>query len=289
MRIADFPGPTLRAGQFALRGLAILTSSTSIDESRKENTVSISLEGHVAVITGASKGLGKQMAESLASAGASVALVARNEELLNSVAGGIRENGGRAEVIVADVSKEDDVATVLNQVKERLGTCDILINNAGMNNRKAVDEFTFDEWQEIVGVNLTAPFLMCRAFVPGMKEQKFGRIICMTSIMSHISLPNRVGYSSTKFGLLGMVKALSLELAPHSITVNGISPGPFGTEMNRPLMEDPEKNAMFLSRIPLGRWGRIEEIGALAVFLCSEWSAFITGTDIVIDGGWTAQ
>ena len=251
--------------------------------------MSISLEGHVAVITGASKGLGKQMAESLASAGASVALVARNEELLNSVAGGIRENGGRAEVIVADVSKENDVAMVLDQVKERLGTCDILINNAGINNRKAVDEFTFDEWQDIVGINLTGPFLMCRAFVPGMKEQKFGRIICMTSIMSHVSLANRVGYSSTKFGLLGMVKALSLELATHGITVNGISPGPFGTEMNRPLMEDPEKNAMFTSRIPLGRWGRPEEIGALAVYLCSEWAAFITGTDIVIDGGWTAQ
>lgn len=250
---------------------------------------SVSLKGHLAVVTGASKGLGRQMAESLAEAGAVVGLVARSNDLLKEVAEGIRAKGGKAEGFVADVSDEASVAAMADQVKQKLGVCDILINNAGMNNRKAVDEFTLAEWNEIVGVNLTGPFLMCRAFVPGMKEKKFGRIINMTSIMSHVSLANRTGYSATKAGLLGMTKALALELVSYGITANGISPGPFETEMNRTLLEDPEKNRQFLSRIPMGRWGKPEEIGSLAVYLCSDAASFITGTDIVIDGGWIAQ
>lgn len=247
------------------------------------------LQGRVAVITGASKGLGKQMAESLAGEGAAVALVARNKELLDGVAAGIGQQGGKAEVIVADVTDESAVSDVARQVSEKLGVCDILINNAGINNRKSVDEFTLDEWNEIVAVNLTAPFLMCRAFVPEMKKAGWGRIINMTSIMSHVSLPQRTGYSATKAGLLGMTRALALELAPWHITANGISPGPFATEMNRAIIDDPEKNAQFLARIPAGRWGKVEEIGRLALYLCSEEAGFITGTDIVIDGGWLAQ
>jgi NAD(P)-dependent dehydrogenase (short-subunit alcohol dehydrogenase family) len=211
------------------------------------------LEGHVAVITGANKGLGQQMAEALARAGAAVALVARTQDLLESVADGIRASGGRAEVIVADITEEAGVNHVARQVQSALGVCDILINNAGINTRKNVEDFSLSEWNQIVGVNLPGPFLTCRAFVPGMKEKGWGRIINMTSIMSHVSIPQRIGYSSTKFGLLGMVKALALELAPHNITVNGISPGPFGTEMNQAIMNDPALNQQFVSRIPLGR------------------------------------
>jgi NAD(P)-dependent dehydrogenase (short-subunit alcohol dehydrogenase family) len=122
-----------------------------------------------------------------------------------------------------------------------------------------------------------------------MKGRGYGRIINMTSIMSHVSLPERIAYSSSKAGLLGLTRALALELAPESITVNGISPGPFATEMNTALINDPEKNAQFLAAIPLGAWGRVEDIGALAVYLCSDQARFITGTDIVIDGGWLAK
>lgn len=249
----------------------------------------ISLAGRVAVITGASRGLGRQMAESLSAAGAAVALIARNKTLLDEVAAGIREKGGAAETIAADVTDEPAAAEAAHAVAESLGGCDILINNAGINNRKSIEDFTLDEWNEILGVNLTGPFLMSRAFVPGMKEKSWGRIVNMTSIMSHVSLPNRTGYSTTKAGLLGFTRALALELAPHNITVNGISPGPFATEMNKPLIQDPEKNRQFLARLPVGRWGKVEEIGRLAVYLCSEEAGFITGADIVIDGGWTAQ
>ncbi len=250
---------------------------------------SISLDGHVAVITGASKGLGREMAEALAQAGAKVVLAARSESLLGEVVQGIRERGGSAEYVVADVTDETAASEVEHAAQEAFGTCDILINNAGINNRKAIEDMSLEEWHEILEVNLTGPFAMSRAIVPGMKTKRWGRIINMTSIMSHVSLPNRTGYSTTKAGLLGFTRALALELAPHNITVNGISPGPFATEMNRPLIEDPEKNRQFLSRLPVGRWGRVEEIGQLAVYLCSEGAGYVTGTDLVIDGGWTAQ
>lgn len=249
----------------------------------------VSLKGRVAVVTGASKGLGKQIAESLAAAGATVAMVARNGDQLKEAAEGIRARGGSAEWMAADVSDENAVAGVAEQVIGKLGVCDILVNNAGINNRKPVEDFTLAEWNQVMGVNLTGAFLLCRAFVPGMKKKKFGRILNTTSTMSHVSLPNRSVYSASKAGLLGMTKALALELASFNITANGISPGPFATEINTQLLEDPERNREFVARIPLGRWGRPDEIGSLAVYLCSDAAGFITGTDIVIDGGWLAQ
>ncbi len=247
------------------------------------------LKGHIAVVTGASKGLGRQMAESLAAAKAQVVLVARNEALLSEVVTGILEGGGYADYIVADVIDETAPAEVEAVVLERYGTCDILINNAGINNRKSIEDMSIEEWRQIIDVNLNGPFMMSKAFIPGMKKKNWGRIINMTSIMSHVSLPNRTGYSATKAGLLGFTKALALELAPHNITVNGISPGPFATEMNMSLIEDPEKNRQFLARLPVGRWGKLEEIGQLAVYMCSDGAGYLTGTDVVIDGGWTAQ
>ncbi len=247
------------------------------------------LDGRIAVITGASKGLGRQMAESLAAAGAVVALVSRSADALEAVAAAVLLRGGRARAFPADVTDEAAVSELAATIRRELGPPDILINNAGINVRKPVVEFTLQEWNRVMDTNLNGPFLCSRAFIPGMMEKKFGRILNMTSIMSHVSLPGRAAYSASKSGLLGMTKALALELAPHNITVNGISPGPFATEMNRVLMEDPVRNAEFLSKIPVGRWGKVEDIGALAVFLCSEAAGFITGADILIDGGWTAQ
>ena len=229
------------------------------------------------------------MAVALGAAGADLLLVSRSEELLVETAGLVRDTGGEAHVFPADLTNEEDVLNLAQRVQEKFGKVQILINNAGMNLRKPIDRFTLTEWQQVIDTNLTSAFLMCRSFVPLMRGQGYGRILNMTSIMTHISLPERTAYSATKAALLGLTKALALELAPEAITVNGISPGPFGTEMNQVIMNDPERSSFFLSRIPLGRWGKVEEIGGLAVFLCSEDAGFITGTDIVIDGGWTAQ
>ncbi|MGD0578630.1 MAG: SDR family NAD(P)-dependent oxidoreductase [Bryobacteraceae bacterium] len=247
------------------------------------------LKGKTAVITGASRGLGRAMALALAEAGVRLALVARDEAKLAEVAGAAREKGAEAECYPADVTSEAEVLELERQVRQRFGSAQILINNAGVNLRKLVSEFTYQEWRHVLDTNLTGAFLMCRSFVPHMQGTGYGRIINMTSIMSHVSLPERVAYSSSKAGLLGLTRALALELAADGITVVGISPGPFATEMNTPLLNDPVKNAQFLQSIPVGRWGRVEDIGALARFLCSEEASFITGTDIVIDGGWLAR
>ena len=248
------------------------------------------LLGKTALITGASKGLGKAMAVALAAEGARLALVSRDAAKLGEVAEEIRATGGRAEVFAADVSDESQVVRVREEFTARCGgALDILINNAGINIRKPVTDFTLSEWNSVLNTNLTSVFLMCRAFVPLMTGRGYGRIINLTSMMSHISLPGRTAYSASKTGLLGFNRALALELASEQITVNGISPGVCDTEINAPLMQNAELRAQFLAKIPVGRWGQPKEIGQLAVFLCSEHAGFITGTDVVIDGGWTAQ
>jgi NAD(P)-dependent dehydrogenase (short-subunit alcohol dehydrogenase family) len=248
-----------------------------------------SLSGRTAVITGAGKGLGKAMALALAESGAIVVMIGRNKETLAETEQLCAAFGSGTLSITADVTNEDQVRAAEKQVVERYGKVNILINNAGINNRKPVTDFTLSEWQAVINTNLNGAFLMTRSFVPHMKGGGYGRIINMTSIMSHISLPGRTAYSASKAGLLGFTKALALELAPDGITANGISPGPFATEMNLPVLNNPEANAQFVSRIPLGRWGKVEDIGKLVVYLCGEDASFITGTDILIDGGWTAQ
>lgn len=247
------------------------------------------LEGKVAVVTGGSRGLGRAMAVALAREGCKIAIVGRDQKMLAETASLCAEAGSEGVAFAADVTSEADVAQLGKDVIAKFGRVDILVNNAGINIRKNIDEFTLDEWNSVLNTNLTSAFLLCRAFVPSMKGKGWGRILNMTSIMSHVSLGGRGAYSSSKAALLGLTKALAMELAPEGICVVGISPGPFATEMNIPLMNNPELNKQFLSKIPAGKWGQPKDIGTLAAFLCSDAADFITGTDILIDGGWCAQ
>ena len=249
----------------------------------------IDLKNRTAVITGGSRGLGEAMAKALAGSGAKVALVARDQARLERVREDIMLRGGTADVFVADVTREEEVAGLAEDVKARFGNPQILINNAGINVRKHLVDYTLEEFRSVLDASLISTFLMCRAFVPGMKGTGYGRILNMTSIMSHVSLPGRTAYSSAKAALLGLTRALALELAADGITVNGISPGPIETDMNIAVINNPEANAQFIANVPVGRWGKVEEVGQLACYLCSDAAGFITGTDILIDGGWTAR
>lgn len=247
------------------------------------------LQDRVAVITGASRGLGRAIALALGEQGAALVLLARDRVRLESVVGEARAMGVAAECLVCDVTAENQVAAVRDRIRGRFGHVHILVNNAGTNVRKPITEFTLAEWRQVLDTSLTGAFLLCRALIPLMQGAGYGRILNLTSIMSHVALAGRSAYAASKAGLLGFTKALALELAPSGITVNGISPGPVATEMNQPILANPALHEQFTSRIPLGRWGTETEVARLAVYLCSAEAGWITGTDVLVDGGWTAQ
>lgn len=248
------------------------------------------LEGKTALITGGSKGLGRAIADSLAGAGAAVCLVSRHRDEGEKAAAEIRSaTGSRAVALEADVSDSTQVNRMIEEAIRELGHLDILINNAGMNIRNPVVEYSDDDWNKVLTTNLTSAFYCSRAIGPHLIERGWGRVVNLASIMALTSLPGRCAYTASKAGLIGLTKTLALEWAPHGITVNAICPGPFATPMNIPLLENPEVREQFTSRIPLGRWGNVEEVGAAALYLCSEPAAFVTGHTLYVDGGWTAQ
>jgi NAD(P)-dependent dehydrogenase (short-subunit alcohol dehydrogenase family) len=248
-----------------------------------------SIQDRVAVVTGASRGLGKAIALELGKEGATLALIGRDEAKLKETALEARRVGTDAHIFRVDVTQEPEIQALKQKIESQFGRVDILINNAGINLRKPLVDFTLDEWRNVIDTNLTSAFLMCRCFLPLMRPRGYGRIINIASTMSHVSLAGRAAYSASKAGVLGLTRALALELAADRITVVSISPGAFATELNATLMNDPQFNAQILSKVPLGRWGDPKDIGKLVRFLCSEDASYITGTDILIDGGWTAQ
>jgi NAD(P)-dependent dehydrogenase (short-subunit alcohol dehydrogenase family) len=246
------------------------------------------LHGRVALVTGGTKGLGRSMAQGLAEAGAEVAILSRNGDQAATVAQELAAATGRTvRGYGCDVMVPEQVDSTVAQVLADFGQVDILINNAGINTRGAIDDLTLEQFLEVQHINVTGPWLMCKALSPHFRARRYGRVVNIGSTLSVISLPNRTPYATSKGAILQMTRALALEWAPYGITVNCMLPGPFGTEMNTSIKNDPAAYASFLTKIPLGRWGELEEIQGLAVFLASDASSFMTGAAVAIDGGWT--
>jgi NAD(P)-dependent dehydrogenase (short-subunit alcohol dehydrogenase family) len=248
------------------------------------------LDGKVALITGGCQGLGFEFARSLANAGAKVAITSRDERKASHSAKLLHdETGTEALGIAVDVTVDQQIQSMVKQIVDTYGRLDILINNAGINIRKPILEYDESSWDLVQTTNLKAPFLCAKAVAPIMIKQQFGRIINISSMLGTIALPERSAYCASKGGLIQLTKVMALEWAQQGITANAVCPGPIATELNQVVMTNPAANQFFLDHLPIKRWGRPEDLSGLIVYLASDASSFMTGSSIVIDGGWTAE
>jgi NAD(P)-dependent dehydrogenase (short-subunit alcohol dehydrogenase family) len=248
------------------------------------------LDGKVAIVTGASRGLGRVMASALIEAGASVTVTARSLKTAEAAATELGKDAfGRTLGLAVEVTKAEEVEAMVARTVEAFGRVDILVNNAGINIRGPIETLAESDWDAVIDANLKGPWLCCRAVATLFKGQKSGRVINVSSMLGEVSLPDRTPYASSKGGLTLMTKTLALEWAPFGVNVNALCPGPFLTEINLALLNDPVVKAAMEAKIPLGRWGDPAELGPAVVFLASEASSFMTGATLFIDGGYTAQ
>ena len=248
------------------------------------------LDGRTALVTGGNRGLGRAIAEALAEAGASVAVTSRDARRAEAAAAEIsKATGGECLGLALDVRDDGQVREVVARVIAELGGIHILVNNAGVNIRESITDLKDESWEEVVDTNLAGAMRCSRAVAGHMKHQGWGRIVNVASMLSVVAIVQRAAYASSKAGLLGLTRAMALDLAPHGVTVNALCPGVFKTEINRPILNDPEYLKEFLKQIPLGRMGEPAELKAAAVFLASDASAYMTGAALLVDGGWTTR
>lgn len=238
---------------------------------------------HVALITGASQGIGRAIALTLASDGCAVACAARNAEKLAAVAGEIEAAGGRALAVPMDVADEAQVKAGVQQVIAQLGKCDILVNNAGMTRDQLLLRMKKSDWDAVLATDLTGAFLTSQAVLPGMVRAHWGRIINIASVVAQSGNPGQTNYVAAKAGLIGFTKALALEVASRQITVNAVAPGFIATAMTASLGDKVQE--ALLARVPLGRMGSEADIAAAVSFLASDRAAYITGETLAVNGG----
>ena len=247
-----------------------------------------SLAGRVAVVTGASRGLGRAMAVALAEAGADVAVAARARSALEETAHLVEACGVRALALATDVASYASMEALMAHTVSALGRLDVLVNNAGIARVAPLAEASLDDWRAIVDVNLSGVFHGCRAAAPYLIRQRAGKVINLASVLAAAGLPGYTMYAATKGGVISLTRALAVEWARHNVQVNAIAPGWFVTEMNEAAFADPKIHERLTRDIPARRTGRLEEIGPLAVYLASSGSDFMTGQTIFLDGGHTA-
>ena len=254
------------------------------------------LVGQRALVTGANSGIGKAVALALAEAGADVAVnYVRGDDAAAEVVSSIKEMGGEAIALQADVSQETQVQRMFKSMLAEFSTIDILVNNAGLQVDAPFDQMTLQQWNTVIGINLTGQFLCAREAVKEFKRRGVvpevshaaGKIICMSSVHEVIPWGGHVNYATSKGGVMLLMKSLAQELAPHRIRVNSISPGAIRTPINRMAWDTPEAYAELLNLIPYQRIGEPEDIGRVAAFLASDQADYITGTSIYVDGGMT--
>lgn len=245
-----------------------------------------SLSGKVAIVTGASRGLGAAIAAGIHAAGGTVILAARDEARLRVLADSLNRKDRRAEVCVTDVTARPALNALVTSTIERHGRIDVLVNNAGIGHRVTSEDFPAEMWAKVLSTNLDAAFFLAQLVGRRMIAAGAGSIINVTSIASVFGGSGIPAYAAAKGGLKTLTKALANDWAKHNIRVNAIGPGYFDTDMNAPSLADPERRQFILSRIPMGRLGRPEELQAAAVFLASEASSYMTGQTIYVDGGW---
>jgi gluconate 5-dehydrogenase len=243
------------------------------------------LSGKVALVTGAYRGLGFAIAQGLARAGASVVLNGRRIEAVEPAARALTAQSLKASTAIFDVTDRDAVRAAVTAIESEHGRIDVLVNNAGIQRRGALADFSQQDWDAIIATNLTAPFVVSQAVLPGMIARKSGKIVHIASLMSEMARPSVVPYTAAKGGVRQLTRGMAVELAPHNIQVNAIAPGYFATEMNRALIDNAEFNAWVCKRTPAGRWGQPDELAGTAVFLASSASNYITGQLLIVDGG----
>jgi NAD(P)-dependent dehydrogenase (short-subunit alcohol dehydrogenase family) len=245
------------------------------------------LRGKVGMVTGSTRGLGEVAAMALAKAGADVAVCGRNKDDLRRVSAAIEDLGRDSAGFVLDVTSKAKVHEGVGRILDHYGRIDILINNAGVNHRVPVLDFSEEAWDQVINTNLKGYFLVAQIVVPQMLERGYGKVINMSSILGTVALPNQLAYASSKGGVDQMTKVMALEWAKMGVRVNAIGPTYFETELVAQLRNDPERFNFINERTPMGRWGYPNELEGIVIFLAAPASDFITGQTIYIDGGWT--
>jgi 2-deoxy-D-gluconate 3-dehydrogenase len=245
------------------------------------------LAGKVAVVTGASRGLGRAMAVAFAEAGADVAVAARAKVELEETAHQAGRHGARTLALTTDVADYPSVERLMGQTVSTLGRLDIVVNNAGIARVAPLAEAALQDWQAILDVNLSGVFHGCRAAAPYLIRQQSGKVINLASVLAAVALPGYTMYAASKGAVIALTRTLAVEWARHNIQVNAIAPGWFVTDMNEAAFADPKIHERLTRDIPARRTGRLEEIGPLAIYLASSGSDFMTGQTIFLDGGHT--